>query len=978
MAELPLLDSILRLPKASVTQHADAAVASLQSLVQHDETTRSRLNTLLEHPMGLPLLHAIFGNSPYLSKLILLQLPFFLQLCETSPDEAFESAMAQLRDQSPAQLTHAETMKALRVGKQQIALLCAIADIGSIWDVMNVTKHLALFADLAVSKATDFLLSKAAQQGEITLQAPQNPQTGSGLLILAMGKMGAYELNYSSDIDLIILFDKERATYCGPRNVQYFFTKFAQDLASLLQERTSDGYVFRTDLRLRPDPRSTPPAMNVHSAIAYYESLGQNWERAAMIKARQIAGDPKTGELFDEHMTPYIWRKHLDFASIADIHSIKRQMTTKAGEAMAVGGHNIKLGRGGIREIEFYVQTQQLVWGGRYPELRCRSTLEALQRLVDTDIIAQEKADSLTDAYLFLRRVEHYLQMQEDQQTHRLPDTDEDLRKTAVFLGYNGIFDFTKELLYYCSEVHQIYSDSMEGTPPLSMEGNLVFTGVDADPETLQTLSKMGYSNTEAISDIIQNWHRGSRRATRSKRARQILTELIPALLKALGNTVNPDTAFFRFDDFLSKLPAGVQIFSLFHARPELLDLIARILGSAPALADIMGKYPLLLDSVLQGDFYEALPDREMLEAQLAHKLEYMRDYEEALRELRVFKNERQFQAGMQMLQGIADPDAIGVFLSELAEVITAQVVQLAIAEFAHTHGHISNSWLAVIALGKLGSKELTFGSDLDLIFVYDSDDSNNQSDGEKSVDISTYYTRLCSRIITAFTMMAKEGTLYEVDTRLRPSGGDSSLATRFTAFEKYFSESAWVFEFMALTKARVIYATQPQSKTMLSETVTTHLQREHDIAHLAEEVIDMRQKIAKQYHTLNPWHIKHVRGGLIDADFLAQYLVLRHAANEPQMIESSTRRIFEQAKQLGILSDTIADDLIDAHHLLSALLSFLRLCSDGTIIEEVAPVGLKHLLLTRFSTETFEQLREKLIKSESKIAYYFDRLKEL
>lgn len=978
MTALTLVDNILRLPKASVAQQAEAAVQHLTQLASRDPQTNALFELLLQQPQGALLLQSVTGNSPYLSKLITLQFPFFLRLCEHGPETAFNECMAQLQNLNPQDLAHADMMKALRIAKQQAALLTAMADICSLWDVMNVTRHLTLFADLAVSKATDYLLTKAAQNGELSPSDTAHPQRGSGLVVLAMGKQGAYELNYSSDIDLIILFDKEKAPYCGRKNVQHFFSKFAQDLAAMLQERTSDGYVFRTDLRLRPDPRSTPPAVNVHSAITYYESLGQNWERAAMIKSRQIAGDPVTGALFEEHMTPYIWRKHLDFASIADIHSIKRQMTVKAGEAMAVGGHNIKLGRGGIREIEFYVQTQQLVWGGRYPELRCRATLEALQRLADAELVTQDKVDTLTGAYLFLRRVEHYLQMVDDQQTHSLPDNDEDLRKIAIFLGYNGIFDFTKDLLSYCSTVHQIYSDSMEGTPPLSMEGNLVFTGVDPDPDTLKTLKNLGYSNAAAISDIIQDWHRGSRRATRSKRARQILTELIPALLKALANTASPDSAFFRFDDFLARLPAGVQIFSLFHARPELLDMIARVLGSAPSLADILGKYPSLLDSVLQGDFYETLPDKDMLAAQLGHKLDYMRDYEEALRELRSFKNEKQFQAGMQMLQGLVSPDRIGRFLSELAEVVTTHTIRLVTEEFEQTHGTIADCYFAAVALGKLGSRELTFGSDLDLIFVYDCEDGNAQSDGEKSVDVRTYYTRLCSRIVTAFTMMAKEGTLYEVDTRLRPSGGDSPLATQYSAFDKYFHESAWVFEFMALTKARVICSSSPDLHDRLSALILSHICAEHDIAHLADEVTDMRLKIAKQYHTDNPWHIKHVRGGLIDVDFIAQYLVLRHGHDEPRIAECNTRQILMRARECGLIADRAADDLLEAHYLLSNMLSFLRLCSEGVIVEDVAPAGLKDLLVMRFGADSFEALRKKLVYAEQTVLRYFEQLAEL
>jgi glutamate-ammonia-ligase adenylyltransferase len=946
---------------------------ALSSMLTQPSTTENL--AWQAHPITLPLIHAMAGNSPYLSRLMQRQSAFFVDVCRHSPEEMLSRVLHDMHQWSVDAMSQAEMMRHLRVAKQQVALLSAMADIAGVWEVMTVTRALSDFADAAIQKATDFLLLQAHRKNELALIDVATPQAGSGLLVLGMGKLGAHELNYSSDIDLIILFDSETAPYVGSKNVQYFFTKFGQDITTLLQERTVDGYVFRTDLRLRPDPRSTPLAVRLDSAINYYENLGQNWERAAMIKARQIAGDTKTGAYFNEHMVPYIWRKHLDFASIADIHSIKRQMNTRVGQKMAIGGHNIKLGRGGIREIEFYVQTQQLVWGGRMPQLRTQPTLDTLQGLVQAGHVTAENAEIMATSYRFLRRVEHYLQMIDDQQTHTLPETDEELLRLAMFLGYSGIFDFCKELLCYCNIVHEIYTDSMEGTPPLSVDGNLVFTGVEADPETLKTLSKLGYKQAVSVSDIIQSWHRGSRRATRTKRARQLLTEMIPALLTTFSDTANPDNAFMRFDDFITNLPAGVQIFSLLNARPEILELLAHILGSAPALAEILSKQPHLLDAVVQGDFYHALPPRAQLEYELREKLHFAQDYEESLRILRTYKNERQFQAGVQMLKGLGSASHISHFLSDLAEEICGQLIRVTQEEFARTHGHIHPSESAIIAMGKLGSRELTFGSDLDVVFIYSGDDITLHSDGPKSVDLKTYYNRLCSRILNGFTLLTKEGSLYDVDTRLRPSGGDSTVATHIDAFDIYFEKTAWVFEYMALTRARVICSSQDELNASLSQMIRKHLSRAHEPKELAAEVRRMREKMIEKNHSDNPWHIKLVRGGSVDIDFFAQYLLLRHAHLHPSLIQTNSANIFAAAASAEILDYVLAEKLIEAHRFLSDLLSFLRLTSPNSLIEISTPVGLKNLLVERFEMKDFESLEAKLIATETFVFDYYKKM---
>ncbi|MCI5049614.1 MAG: bifunctional [glutamine synthetase] adenylyltransferase/[glutamine synthetase]-adenylyl-L-tyrosine phosphorylase [Rickettsiales bacterium] len=971
------LNSISTLPKASAPEETVRLVEQLRSRYAESPELTESIDLLIDNSKGKELLEALSSNTRFLNRLIELQWPFFIQCLNSSPEAQQMNVLEELNQQDHKTLTIQQLNKFLRTAKKKIALSLAIADISQTQSVMEITRVLSEFAGAAVKLATRCLLYQAYLAREIELTNTNEPELDSGLLILGMGKLGAYELNYSSDIDLIIMFDKETAPYCGTRNIQKFFNRFAQDLQSTMQERTEDGYVFRTDLRLRPDPRSTPLAVNVHAAITYYETLGQNWERAAMIKARQIAGDLKVGELFARSMKAYIWRKHLDFYAINDIHSIKRQMNIKVGEELEVLGHNVKLGRGGIREIEFFVQTKQLVWGGRHPELREKSTLEVLKLLNETGHTTSQDAETLTQAYLFLRRVEHHIQMLDDQQTHTIPDTQKELDNLATFLGYSSTEVFCDELIDHCQQVHRIYSESMEGTPPLAIDGNLVFTGIDADPDTLVTLNKLGFDNANAISDMIQEWHRGNRRATSTPTSRQILTEIVPNILLCLGKTTTPDSAFFRFDDFLNKLPSGTQIFSLLSNRPELMELLSHILGSAPALSEILGKYPQLLDAVLDEDFYEILPDKDQLRSALNHQLLYIQEQEQKLRYLRTFKNERHFQAGVHLMQGITEPKDITSYLSDIAEVICEKVLELVSEEFAENRGKIAQSAVAIIAMGKLGSRELTFGSDLDLVIVYDAEDMLAESDGEKPIDARTYFNRLTSRIVTALTMLTPEGVLYEVDTRLRPAGVDSLIATPYPALEKYFEESAWTFEFMALTKARIVASSNEIIRMKLEKFITTQLQKTRDESELATDITTMRSKIASQYYTTNPWHLKHVRGGVMDCEFFTQYLILRYATEHPDIIQNSAASTLKAAADNKILSKQNAETLRASNRLQQDLLCFLRLCSDSKIDEDYFPTGLAELLAERFHAADFQELKSRLIDAQETVTTHFMQLSE-
>ena len=886
-------------------------------------------------PRGKRLLRSIFGNSPFLSDAAVKEWAFLTRLVEEGADPLFVEIADAI--ELPADLGEdtAALMRRLRVAKRRVALVAAVAELVGAWSLDQQTAALSRFADGALGAALRHLLRQAVTGGSIGLASIDEPERDSGLIVLGVGKLGGYELNYSSDIDLILLYDPTRARISTRDGIQSLFVRMARDLGRILDERTSDGYVFRTDLRLRPDPASTPLTLSVAAALAYYESVGQNWERAALIKARTVAGDRVAGQHFLREIEPFIWRKSLDFAAIQDIHSIKRQINAyRGGGRIAVEGHDIKTGRGGIREIEFFAQTQQLIWGGRLRELRTGSTCEALRRLASTGRIYPATAAELIDNYRFLRRLEHRLQMVEDAQTHMLPPDPAGIARIGVFLGYPQTDAFVADLLRHLSSVERHYAELFEQAPSLSGPGNLVFTGVEDDAETLRTLSWLGFAEPATVAALVRSWHHGRLRATRSQRAREILTELVPQLLRIFGATPHPDTALLRFDQFLSRLPAGVQLFSLFHANPGLLELVAEIMAGAPRLAEQLAQRPALLDAVLTEGFFAPPPGPNAFAADLGQVLGGARDYEETLDALRRWAGERRFQVGVQLLRRALDGRQAGEVLADIAETALTALLPTVEAEFARRHGRVQGSMFAAIGMGRLGSREMTLASDLDLILIYDVPPGSETSDGPHPLPVASYYARLTQRLIGAITAPTAEGRLYEVDMRLRPSGASGPIASNLAGFARYQRESAWTWEHMALTRARPVGG-DPALCVQIADAIGAVLGAKRDARRLLVDVADMRRRIADENPRPTRWDLKNRRGGLIDLEFIVQYLVLREAASSPQLLCRSTEQALRALGAAGVLPPQAQQELLDALALLRQVHALLTLLRGGLSEEE-------------------------------------------
>ncbi|WP_029007709.1 bifunctional [glutamine synthetase] adenylyltransferase/[glutamine synthetase]-adenylyl-L-tyrosine phosphorylase [Azospirillum halopraeferens] len=903
-----------------------------QEAAGKDPALRDWALAFADDPAGRALIDAVCGNSPHLALSLTREHAFMRRLMAEGFDATFAALLAELEADLAGERNVDRLMAELRIAKRRAALLIAVADITRTWSEHRVTRALSDTAETALRLASAHLLRKAAEAGTLTLPDLQRPWVGSGLIVLGMGKLGARELNYSSDIDVIVLYDDAVVRTPQPDTLARTFIRIARDLVRIMEERTRDGYVFRTDLRLRPDPGATPLAVSVTAAEIYYGSVGQNWERAAMIKARPVAGDPEAGTNFVRFLEPFVWRRHLDFAAIQDIHSIKRQINAHKGHrTVTVNGHDVKVGRGGIREIEFFAQTQQLIFGGRDTRVRPAPTLEAIAALAAVGRVPEAAVEELGAAYWFLRRVEHHIQMIDDRQTHQIPADDAGVAHLATFLGYDDPAAFRADLLGHLGRVEDRYAELFEEAPSLSGPGNLVFTGTDDDPGTVRTLRDMGFRDPGRVIAVVSAWHRGRYKATRSGRARELLTELVPTLLSELAKTPDPDAALMNFDGFLGKLPAGVGLFSLFYANPWLLNLVAEIMGTAPRLAEALSRNPSLLEAVLSQDFFDPLPDRAALAADYGRVMAAARDFEDSLALARRWTNDHRFRAGVHMLRNITDGDGCGPFLAALADVAVCDIAARVEEDFTRRHGHLPGAAWVIVAMGKLGSRQLTLTSDIDLIVVYEAPPETKASDGAKPLSPAEYYIKLTQRLTNAITAPMADGRLYEVDMRLRPSGNAGPLATSLASFVKYQAEGAWTWEHMALTRARVIGGDDALAERVRAA-ICDALVRPRDPDRLLWDVADMRRRIDREFGTANPWDVKYARGGLIDIEFIAQYLQLRHAAADRGVLSADTAGAIRNAADAGHLAPAVAEELLSALRLWRRVQGFLRLTTTGVL----------------------------------------------
>jgi len=801
-------------------------------------------------PAADPKLQALIvgtaGCSPYLSAQMTRQAAWLMQAFQ-DPETAVQLLFSELQQ---APLEHLAPQ--LRQAKARIAALTALADLGGIWPLQKVTGTLTDFADLAVDVSIKALIGAEIKRGKLPGMTPEDVATAGGMAVLAMGKMGAGELNYSSDIDLICLFDESRFDEDAYFDARASFIRVTRKMAAMLSDITGDGYVFRTDLRLRPDPSATPVCLSMETAERYYESLGRTWERAAHIKARVCAGDIKAGEAYLKRLSPFIWRKHLDFAAIQDAHDMRLRIREHKGLGgdIVLEGHNIKLGRGGIREIEFFTQTRQIIAGGRDPDLRSRETVPALKALAHKGWIPENVANLLVERYRSHREVEHRLQMVNDAQTHDLPKKPDEFDRLAQFMGESDTAKMRSRLTDELNEVHEL------------TEG--FFAPSDATAAQDTELS-------EGTKDILARWP--TYPAMRSARAVEIFERLRPDIMARLQKAGQPLEALVQFDGFLAGLPAGVQLFSLFEANPQLIDLIIDICATAPALARHLSRHSQVLDAVLGGSFFEDWPGAEALEQELSAVLAALDDYEHKLDAARRWNKEWHFRIGVHHLRGLINAFESGRQYADLADASLKALWPAVTDHFASKHGQMPGKGAVVLAMGSLGAGQLNATSDLDVIVIYDAD-GVEASDGRRPLAARPYFSRLTQAMITAVTAPMSEGRLYEVDMRLRPSGRQGPVATSLHSFQSYQRDEAWTWEHLALTRARYV-AGNPALGVTIETFRSALLLKKSRGENLLSDVVEMRARLAQAKPAVERWEAKLGGGRMQDIELVAETAAL-------------------------------------------------------------------------------------------------------
>lgn len=742
----------------------------------------------------------------------------------------------------------------LRVERRRLALAAAIGDLSGLLDFRSVTRALSDFADHALDAAIGQAIRERVPGAE--------PR---GLAAIALGKQGSHELNYSSDIDPILIFDPEALPHRERDAVEEAAVRVGRRVVEILQARDGDGYVLRIDLRLRPSPEVTPIVLPVEAAISYYESQALPWERAAFIRSRAAAGDGALGQGFLDTIRPFVWRRALDYGTIREIRGISRRIRDHHAQGQAFGpGFDLKRGRGGIREVEFFAQIHQLIHGGRDPSLRAPATLDALAALAAAGRIDAEQARVLSAAYILFRTIEHRVQMVDDRQTHSLPDGAA-LDGVARLHGLDCGGDLLDLLRPHVAAVGEIY-DALDG----EARG-----GGTAPPLVAETgLAAAGFADPAAAIRLIEGWRSGRYPALRSAPAQAAMEAALPPLIAAIGQAPDPAAALARLDTILSRLPTALNLFHLLEARPPLAALLGTILSHAPTLADALARRVELLDGLIDASAFAPVASVPELAAEMARR-EAGDDYQRLLDHVRRIVAEKRFALGAQIVAGVSDPLAVSAGYARVAEAALEVLARATVAEFAVRHGRVPDSELVILALGRFGGGALTHASDLDLIFLF-TGDHLAESDGEKPLGAVTYYNRLAQRVIAALSVATAAGALYEVDTRLRPSGAQGPLVVSLDGFARYQREEAWTWEHMALTRARAVFGSDA-GRAAVDAAIGAVLAGDRPARDIAAEAAKMRADMAAHKPPQGPLDAKLLPGGLVDLEFTVHALQLIH-----------------------------------------------------------------------------------------------------
>ncbi len=877
-------------------------------------------------------------QAPFLKGLLRSRRDVLTALAADGPEHAFEAALARAADpEQPA-------ASRLRRARGDVALIIALADLAGLWPLETVTGALSRFADCAIHIAIGEALAER--------DAPNR-----GMVALALGKLGSHELNYSSDVDLIILHDPDVIPVRSHEDPAEAAVRIARRAVALLADLTPEGYVARVDLRLRPASEITPISLAIGAAEHYYQSEALTWERVAFIRARAAGGDIALGQAFLDRIRPFVWRRSLDYTAVRDIQAVSLRIRDHFEAGQDIGpGYDLKRGRGGIREVEFFAQIHQLIWGGRAPELRAPATLDGLAALAAAGRIDSAEAATLADSYRWLRTLEHRLQMRRDEQTHAVPKQAADRAAVAALSGARDWAVLERSLRTATTPVATAYDRLIAAAAPGK-------TAIPADAGPW--LKRHHLPLAKVLPPLITRWRSGQTRALKAETAREAFEAVLPALITGIASAAEPAAAATRLDGFLDSLPQGAQFFALLEANPRLIELLGHLLGVTPVLADALARDPALFDVMLSPDAFQPLPDTATLTAELERFVGKGAAFEDVLDRVRRWTGERRFQLGAQLIEGRTDPLIAARGLSDLADAALAVIVPAVVEDFARSHGSVKCSAPLILALGRYGGQALTHASDLDLVYLF-SGDHEAMSDGAKPLTAGLYFNRLAARLTAALSVPTAAGALYEVDTRLRPWGAKGMLALSIASFARYQAEEAESWEHMALTRARVAFG-DAQASAAATAAITATLDRTRDPETLRRALIQMRADITKAKPPRGAYDVKLAPGGLVDLEFVVHFVQLRDRQGFAPQLGKAIAAL--------IAAGALPENLAGAHDTLTRFLVLLRLVAPGAQVPASFSPAVEAMLAKSMHAADFAGVAAQLTLAKAEVRLAFNTL---
>jgi glutamate-ammonia-ligase adenylyltransferase len=883
-----------------------------------------------------------WAHAPFLKGLMPSRRACLARLVADGPDAALADALAMVTAPSEAPLA-----TRMRRARGDVALVVALADLAGLWPLERVTEALSDFADVTINAA---IATALAERG-----APNR-----GLVALALGKLGSRELNYSSDVDLILLHEPDLIPTRSHEDPDEAAVRIARRAVALLADRLPDGYVARVDLRLRPSSEITPMSMTLNAAEHYYQSEAETWERLAFVRSRAVGGDLALGAEFLARIRPFVWRRSLDFTTVRDVQSVSLRIRDHFEGGQKLGpGFDLKRGRGGIREVEFHTQINQLLWGGRDERLRVPGTIPALQALTAAGHIDADEAEALAHSYRAFRAIEHRLQMRRDEQTHMIPRLAADRAHVAALCGAPDWAKVERALARLTTPVARAYDRLIAASAPPA-------TPVPADAGAWLKANHPRHAKT--FEPLIERWRSSSLRALRSETARAAFERVLPGLLAGVAAAPEPARTAARLDSFLAQLPPAAQFLTLLEANPRLVTLLTHLLGVAPLLADALARTPALFDVMLGPDAVDPLPPPPALHAELALLMQAAPSFEEQLDRVRRWTSERRFQIGAQLVEGHATPRAAARALAALADAALLVILPLVTQSLAAAHGHVPGAEPLVLAMGRYGGGMLTHASDLDLVYLF-TGNAETQSDGPRPIAATLWFNRLGQRLSTALSVPTAEGGLYEVDTRLRPWGAKGLLSVSLDSFARYQAEEAEAWEHMALTRARVLGGS-PHARAAVEAVITERLSAPRDPQALKAAVITMRGEIARSKPPQGPFDVKLGAGGLVDLEFIIHYLQLL----TPEALTPDMEEALAWLERAGKLAPDTAQGLAASLDLLTSWLVLLRLVAPDKLPESFPP-AVEAVLVRGLGAASYPQALDDLALAKQRVRLAWEHI---